>query len=107
MSQYNPDRLERIYRRTDGRCHICRKKLSLVNYGRAGERGAWQIDHSRARVKGGSDHLNNLFPACIPSNLEWWLHAPDRLREAVASLEDFSTPSAHRGKIEPASLVNA
>ena len=70
MSQYNPDRLERIYRRTDGRCHICRKKLSLVNYGRADERGAWQIDHSRARVKGGSDHLNNLFPACIPCNLD-------------------------------------
>jgi len=28
--------------------------------------------------------------------------APDRLREAVASLEDFSTNSAHGGKIEPA-----
>ncbi len=33
--------------------------------------------------------------------------APDRLREAVASLEDFSTSSAQRDKIEPASLVNA
>ncbi len=32
--------------------------------------------------------------------------APDRLREAVASLEDFSTSSAQRDKIGPASLVN-
>lgn len=70
MSQQDPDRLERIYRRTDGQCHICRKKLSLVNYGRVGQRGAWHIDHSRARAKGGSDHLNNLFAACIGCNLD-------------------------------------
>ncbi len=70
MSQYDPDRLECIYRRTDGRCHVCRKRLSLVNHGRAGRRGAWQIDHSHARAKGGSDHLNNLFPACISCNLD-------------------------------------
>ncbi len=33
--------------------------------------------------------------------------SPDRLREAVASLEDFSTSSAQRDKIEPGSFVSA
>jgi hypothetical protein len=32
--------------------------------------------------------------------------SPDRLREAVATLEDFSTQSAHGGRIEPACRVS-
>lgn len=31
-------------------------------------RGAWEVDHSTPISKGGSNHLNNLFPACIPCN---------------------------------------
>ncbi len=64
----DPRRLRRIYDRTNGRCHICRKKLSLANYAQPNERGAWEIEHSRARALGGSDHLNNLYPACINCN---------------------------------------
>jgi HNH endonuclease len=60
--------LRSIYERTEGRCHICRKRLSFCNYGRLGARGAWEIEHSVAQARGGTDHLNNLFPACIPCN---------------------------------------
>jgi 5-methylcytosine-specific restriction endonuclease McrA len=60
--------LRRIFSRTDGRCHLCRKKLGFSNYGRLGRRGAWEIEHSRASVNGGTNHLNNLYSACIRCN---------------------------------------
>jgi 5-methylcytosine-specific restriction endonuclease McrA len=60
--------LDRIYMRTNGRCHVCRKKIAWRNYGRIEKRGAWEVDHSVPRSKGGSDHMNNLFPACVPCN---------------------------------------
>ena len=62
------EKLERIYQRTDGQCHICRKRLCFVNYGAIGKRGAWEIEHSRPRSKGGTEHLNNLYAACISCN---------------------------------------
>lgn len=62
--------LTRIYRRTSGYCHLCHAKLSLKNYGQAGKRGAWQVEHSVPRSKGGTDHLNNLFPACVSCNCD-------------------------------------
>lgn len=66
--KFNDDELTIIYDRTTGYCHICRKKLSFKNYGRFGERGAWEIDHSNPRSKSGTNHLNNLYPACISCN---------------------------------------
>lgn len=70
MSKYDPKRLDAIYSKTDGYCHLCYKKLSRINYGRAGSRGAWQVEHSVPKAKGGSNRLNNLYPACIKCNLE-------------------------------------
>ncbi len=67
---YSNETLNRIYDRTDGRCHICGKKLSFVNYAEIGRRGAWQVEHSRCKANGGSNHLNNLFPACTSCNLQ-------------------------------------
>ncbi len=67
---YQQDHLDRIYNRTSGYCHICHKKLARRNYARYGKRGAWEVDHSRARSNGGSDHGNNLFAACISCNRE-------------------------------------
>ena len=64
------DRLTLIYDKTHGCCHICHKKLSYSNYGIHGAKGAWHIEHSIPRAKGGTNHFNNLFPACIPCNLE-------------------------------------
>lgn len=62
--------LRRIFDRTDGRCHLCGKRLCFNNYGRFGRRAAWEVEHSVARASGGSDHLNNLFAACITCNRE-------------------------------------
>lgn len=65
---YDDDILDRIYDRTDGYCHICGKKVSYVNYARYGSRGAWEVEHSVPKAQGGTDHLNNLYPACVSCN---------------------------------------
>lgn len=57
-----------VFARTAGRCHICGKTLSLCNYAEYGRRGAWEIEHSVPRANGGTDHGNNLYPACIKCN---------------------------------------
>lgn len=62
------DRRRRTFERTHGRCHICRSALHWGSYGRVGKPGAWEVDHSRPRAKGGTDHGNNLYPACITCN---------------------------------------
>jgi 5-methylcytosine-specific restriction endonuclease McrA len=67
---YDDDKLNKIYDKTDGHCHICHKKLAFTNYGVHGARGAWHVEHSVSKAKGGSDHLNNLYPGCIKCNLE-------------------------------------
>jgi len=67
---YNNQTLRRIYDKTTGYCHICGKKLSFSNYGLIDEKGAWEVEHSNPRAKGGQDHLNNLFAACIACNRE-------------------------------------
>jgi hypothetical protein len=66
---YSDDQLNRIFDRTNGYCHLCHGKLFFTNYGRHGVRGAWHVEHSRPRAKGGSSHGNNLYAACIPCNL--------------------------------------
>ncbi len=67
---WDDETLINVYDKTDGYCHICGKKLSFINYGIPGKKGAWQVDHSKPKAKGGSDHPNNLYPACISCNLE-------------------------------------
>jgi len=61
-------RLNAIYDRTGGYCHICHKKLAFQSYAAFGRRGAWEIEHSVPRVLGGTDRLCNLYPACIRCN---------------------------------------
>jgi len=60
--------LRAIYAKTNGRCHICHKRLAFSNYGEHGARGAWEVDHSIPVAEGGTDHLNNLFPAHTTCN---------------------------------------
>lgn len=57
-----------VYEKNDSCCVYCEKKLSFVNYGKRGKRGSWHIDHSVSKANGGTDHLNNLVPACIGCN---------------------------------------
>ena len=65
---YTDEELTDIYDRTSGYCHLCHKKLAFTNYGRFGERGAWEVEHSNARRNGGTDRACNCFPACISCN---------------------------------------
>ncbi|MDR3669173.1 MAG: HNH endonuclease [Ignavibacteriaceae bacterium] len=58
----------KIYDRTTGYCHICRKKLSFGNYGLIGQKGAWEIEHSNPKSLGGSDRFHNLYASCISCN---------------------------------------
>lgn len=67
--RYSADEIRAIYDRTRGKCHLCHKQLSIANYGLHRERGAWQVDHSVPVSRNGTDHGNNLKPACIPCNL--------------------------------------
>jgi 5-methylcytosine-specific restriction endonuclease McrA len=62
------DMLRSVFRKTDGRCHLTGRKLAFGNYGSFGQRGAWEIEHSVPQSKGGTDHLNNLYPASISAN---------------------------------------
>lgn len=59
------NRLKQIYSKTDGYCHLCHRKLILKNYAKGGIKGGWHIEHSRPKANGGTDHLNNLYAACI------------------------------------------
>ncbi len=66
---YDDQRLDAIFARTHGHCHLCGKRLSRGNYAAFGSRGAWEVEHSVARAKGGhAHHLNNLYAACITCN---------------------------------------
>lgn len=61
-------RLKQIFKKTDGRCHICHRKLAFQNHGKTDTKGAWHVEHSIPRAKGGTDHLNNLYAACVGCN---------------------------------------
>ena len=63
-------RIRAVYDKTGGCCRYCGKQLAIKNYGARGEHGAWVIDHSIPKSKGGTDHMNNLFPACCDCNEE-------------------------------------
>jgi hypothetical protein len=68
---YTDERLNRIYDRTNGYCHICHKKLSFVNYAQYGWRGAWEVDHSKPKAKGGKGPERAEPSALFPSEDEW------------------------------------
>lgn len=65
---FDQETLRQIFDRTDGVCHICRRKLAFRNYGSAGSRGAWEVEHSVPRARGGTNRLNNLYAAHIRCN---------------------------------------
>ena len=65
---FTNDRLNAIFDRTSGRCHICHERVVFKNYGALGARGAWEVEHSNPRARGGTNRLTNLYPACISCN---------------------------------------
>ena len=62
--------LDYIYRKTNGYCHLCGKKVCRINHGKSGRRGAWHVEHSNPLARGGTNYYRNLFPACIRCNLD-------------------------------------
>ncbi len=70
MVSFDEDDLTYIFGKTGGECRYCGKQLARNNYGRVGQRGAWEVDHSIPISRGGTDHLNNLWPACVSCNTE-------------------------------------
>src|SRR5439155_23025161 len=65
---FSDETLSCIHDRTSGYCHLCWLKVCFRNYGIIRARGAWEVEHSITWARGGTDHLNNLYPACIPCN---------------------------------------
>ncbi len=57
-----------VFEKSNRLCHLCGELMAYVNYGNHGTRGAWEIDHSVPRAKGGTDHLNNLYAAHTSCN---------------------------------------
>lgn len=53
---------EQVFNKFGGRCAYCGTKIERVG------RNAFQVDHIDAKVYGGSNHHNNLNPACRPCN---------------------------------------
>jgi CRISPR/Cas system Type II protein with McrA/HNH and RuvC-like nuclease domain len=68
--RFDPEDLEDIFEKTDGHCRYCGKQLAWSNYGRVGERAAWEVDHSIPISRDGTDHFSNLWPACVSCNTE-------------------------------------
>jgi len=68
--RFDRGNLEDIFGKTDGYCRYCGKQLAWNNYGRVGDRGAWEVDHSIPISRGGTDYLRNLWPACVGCNTE-------------------------------------
>ena len=66
--KFSEKRLGQIFDRTSGYCHICHAKLDFERYGELGKSGSWEVEHSTPQAKGGTHHLNNLYPACISCN---------------------------------------
>lgn len=61
--RYTPEQLRKVLSKTRRMCHLCHQPLSIRGYGRN-----WHVDHLIPKVKGGTDHLNNLFVACVTCN---------------------------------------
>ena len=78
----NTEQLIAIFSRTSGRCHLCHGKLALRNYGVPAARGAWHVEHSKPRARGGTNHGNNLLPAHVGCNLRKGTQSTRSIRQA-------------------------
>jgi len=94
---YFESRLNAIYDKTDGQCHICHKRLSWSNYGKPGKIEAWEVDHSNPRINGGTNRLSNLFVACVPCNCS---KGSKSTRSQRAQFGFIKAPESSRKKAE-------
>ncbi len=93
----------RIFEKSDGRCHICYRPLDFHLYGKADQPGGWEIDHSRPRAAGGTNHINNLFAACCSCNRS----KQDRSSYEVRQAHGRRRPPLSSEKVRKARADNA
>lgn len=67
---YDEKKLKIIYNKNSGRCEYDKVNLEFENHGKSCVNGAWEVDHSRPVSRGGTDHMDNLVPACYLCNRE-------------------------------------
>ena len=63
MPRWPFKKVEAIFRRSGGRCFVCKRRHTLNGYGRS-----WNVDHLQPKSLGGSDDVRNLAVACIGCN---------------------------------------
>lgn len=68
--RFSDEELNRIYDRTNGKCHLCHRRLAFRNYGACSKLGAWHVEHSRPLARGGTNQWHNLYCACVACNLQ-------------------------------------
>ena len=66
--KYTNEQLNWVYDRTRGYCFYCGIRISFKNYGKVGERGAWEVDHFIPKASRGAHQPFNWVPACIDCN---------------------------------------
>lgn len=91
---YTDDELNFIYDRTEGRCFYCGMQLSFTNYGKVGNKGAWEVDHFIPIASNGAHQLSNWVPACVHCNTEKsdslpWDFEPDRFEQGNRDPENY------------------
>ena len=63
MSKYSFQRLVKIFKKTEGCCHVCKKKIDFKLYAKLHHKNGWQIvDRSRTEASGGNSAITNLWP---------------------------------------------
>lgn len=67
---YTNDELNDIYDRRSGTCFYCGIRLSFVNYGKVGQKGAWEVDHFIPVASKGTHQFYNWVAACIDCNTQ-------------------------------------
>lgn len=65
---YTIQQLNDIYDFNYGYCYHCDMKLAFRNYGKVGQKAAWEVDHYMPRSLGGAHHPSNWVPACVHCN---------------------------------------
>lgn len=102
---FSEEQLNDIYDKTGGYCEYCGKKIASVNYGKVGERGAWEVDHSNPKSRGGTDYQRNLVPACIPCNRDKSDRTGASYRASWNRSQDASGQSIGLGEVVLAGIL--
>ena len=61
---------EQIFRKTEGKCHICGGELDKK----------WHADHVLPHASGGKDTVDNFLGSCSVCNMARWYFSPDEIK---------------------------